>query len=104
MYIFTCLHVSFDIFLILECLVAIFQINVCSNASDDLMKWSILSSRLGQSINQRQFNMSSNLNLFYSYSINYYMLNYGLHVLLKQSNMFEYYYSVCSELGQSLNN
>ena len=48
--------------------------------------------------------MSSNLNLFYSYSINYYMLNYGLHVLLKQSNMFEYYYSVCSELGQSLNN
>jgi len=48
----------FDIILILECLVAIFQINVCSNASDDLMKvfekksddlmkWSILSSQLG---------------------------------------------------------
>lgn len=44
---FTCLHVSFDIILIFEFLVANFQINVCNNASDDLIKWSILSSQLG---------------------------------------------------------
>lgn len=90
--VYTCMCLFIiHIILIFECLVANFQISVCNNASHDL-EWSILSSQLGQSINQRQFNMSSNFNLFYNYSINYYMLNYGL----KQSNMFE--------LGQSLNN
>lgn len=45
---YICLHAYMrDIILIFEFLVANFQINVCNNASDDLIKWSILSSQLG---------------------------------------------------------